>query len=107
MFSQSEHMYTITIILSNSSDDICLEIMSEDFCEPTQEDIQDIATTKHLVYFLTELFGEDVYEYIDQDILDELEEMELSDITGIKINDTLSDTVYYINLTQKTVDVEK
>ena len=106
MFSQSEHMYTITIVLSNDFDDIELEVACEDFTEPQQEDIEDMGTTKHLVYYLTELFGEHLYEYIDQDILDDLEEMDLSEINEVQIKDMSADVTYYINISQKTIDKE-
>ena len=106
MFSQSEHMYIITIVLSNDFDDIEMEITSEDFTEPMQEDISDLATTKHLVYYLAELFGEHLYESIDQDILDELEEMDLSEINEVQLKDLTNEVTYYINIHQKTIDKE-
>lgn len=106
MCQQTEYLYKIIIVFSNKFDDFKFEIPSEDFTEPNQEDIQDIATTKHLMYYLTELFGEILYECIDQDYIDEIEEMEINEIKEVQIIDTVAGITYYINLEQKVIDIE-
>ena len=102
----NDKTYQIKLVFHNSYDDISIELVTSEFNEPTIDDIQDINTTKQLVYYLSEMFGDSLYEYMDQEILDMLDEIELEDISDVMILDVDENITYYINPQRKTIDVE-
>lgn len=102
----NEKQYRISILFHNSFEDVDIELTTSEFSEPTLEDIQDINTTKQLIYYLSEIFGDSLYEYTDQDLLDLLDETELEDISDVQITDIQECITYYINPQRKTIDVE-
>lgn len=102
----NEKQYRVEIMFHNNFEDIDIELASGDFCEPMLEDIQDINTTKQLIYYLSEIFGDSLYEFMDQELLDVLEEIELEDISDVKIIDVEENLTYYINPQRKTIDIE-
>lgn len=104
--SQAENTYSVKIIFQRDYDDVDFEINSIEFTEPTSDDIQEINTAKQLMYYFSEIFGDSIYEYIDQDIFDLMEEVEIDNITEVQIIDNSNNLVYYINMQRKTVDIE-
>lgn len=106
MCTQSENSYSVKVVMQCEYEDIDFDISSTDFCEPVTEDIQEIDTTKQLVYYLSEIFGDSIYEFIEQEVFDLLEEIDFEYITEVQIVDNFNNIVYYINTKRKTVDKE-
>jgi hypothetical protein len=103
---QCESAYSVTISFFSNNDTIAFEIVSADFTPPTEEDIQEINTSKQLVYLLSEIFGDTIYEYVECDIVDAIEEIEINEIADVQICDKSNDVTYYLNLQRKIVEIE-
>lgn len=103
---QSESAFSVTISFFNNNDIIAFEISSADFTPPSEEDIQEISTSKQLIYLLSEIFGDIIYEYIDHDVVDAIEEVDIDEIADVQICDNNAGVTYYLNLQRKTVEIE-
>lgn len=89
-----------------ADDDILIDLYTQEFNQPTVEDLTDINTSKQLLYYLSEIFGEDFYEYVQQDIMDVIEEVPLENITEVQIIDCEENIIYYIQVAQCIIDIE-
>ena len=105
--SQNENTFLVKIILQRGYNDIVFDVNTIDFTEPSAYDVEDINTFEQLIYFFAELFGEDLYGYLEQKLYDLVEDIELDFVEEVQIINVSENVTYYINLDKHTIDIER
>lgn len=106
MCLSSENSFLVKIIFQNSQDNIEFDIMSSEFTEPVIEDIEEITTFEQLIYYFDELFGENLYGYLEQQLYDLVDDLSIESIDEVHIINNTENITYFINLNKKTIDIE-
>lgn len=105
--SENEKLYTIIFMFTDAfADDVEFEVSSCEFSEPLEEDLLDISTTKQLLYYLAEIFGDNISTLSNQDEIELIEEHEISDISEMQIIDTEEQKTYCLNIQNKKIFIE-
>jgi hypothetical protein len=97
--------YLLKINFSYDFYNIEQEIITDDFVEPTIESIEDVSTSKQIIFFLHETFGEAAYDFLDQNLIDLIEESEMESICEIIIECIDDEISYSIDINNKTIEI--
>lgn len=100
-----EKTYLLKINLAYDYNNIEQEITTTDFTEPSIENIEDVSTTKQVIYFLSEIFGDSIYDFLSQDAIESIEESEIENICEIIVISYDDETTYSIDINKGTIEI--
>jgi hypothetical protein len=101
----TEKTFLLKINYSYEYDNIEQEIVTTDFIEPTIENIEDISTSKQVLFFLSEIFGDSIYDFLTQDIIENIEESNMEDICEIIIISYDDEVTFSIDVNKKNIEI--
>lgn len=103
MYKEKSYLLKINFICEY--DNIEQTISTIEFTEPTIEHIEDVLTPKQVLYFLSEIFGDSIYDYIDQEVLNIIEETPVEDILEILIICLDDEISYSIDINKGNIEI--